>query len=90
MFGADLVVNESAVHAGAIILLKVNFQTFVLLYSTYSLYSVFLALSDLVGAKNLSDLKSSILLIILDALIKSPLNLLYFKVDKSSSFPLSV
>ena len=38
MFGADLVVNENVFHAGAILLLKVNF----LLYSTYNLYSAFL------------------------------------------------
>ena len=31
MFGADLVINESAFHAGAILLLKVNFLTSVLL-----------------------------------------------------------
>ena len=37
MFGADLVINESAFHAGAILLLKVNFLTFVLLYSMYNL-----------------------------------------------------
>ena len=49
MFGADLEVNESAFHAGAIILFKVKFLTFVLLYSTYNLYSAFLVISDLVG-----------------------------------------
>ena len=51
MFGADLVVNESTLHAGAVLSLKVNFLTFVLLYSTYNLYSAFLVMSDLVGAK---------------------------------------
>ena len=51
MFGADLVVNESAFHAGAIMLLNVNFLTFVLLYLMHSLYSVFLVMSDLVGVK---------------------------------------
>ena len=51
MFSADLVVNESAFHAGAILLIKVNFLTFVLLYSTYSLYSVFLVMSVLLGVK---------------------------------------
>ena len=45
MFGADLVVNESAFHADAILLLKVNFLTFVLLYSTYSFYSAFRVIS---------------------------------------------
>ena len=49
MFGADLVVNESAFHAGAILLLKVNFLTFILPYSAYNLYSVFLVMSDLVA-----------------------------------------
>ena len=52
MFSADLVVNESAFHAGAILLIKVNFLTFVLLYSMYSLYSVFLVVFDLVGVKS--------------------------------------
>ena len=42
IFGADLVNNESVFHAGAILLLKVNFLAFVLLYSTYNLYSAFL------------------------------------------------
>ena len=42
MFGADLEVNESAFHAGEILLLKVNFLTLVLLHSKYSSYSVFL------------------------------------------------
>ena len=51
MFGADLVIKKSAIHAGAILLLKVNFPTFVLLYSAYNLYSAFLVLSDLVGVK---------------------------------------
>ena len=51
MFGVDLVINESTLHAGAILLLKVNFLTFVLLYSTYSLYSVFLVMSVLLGVK---------------------------------------
>ena len=51
MFGADLVVNESTLHAGAVLSLKVNFLTFVLLYSTYNLYSAFLVMSDLVGAE---------------------------------------
>ena len=60
MFGADLVVNESTFHAGAILLLKVNFLTFVLLYSTYNLYSAFLVMSDLVGVKNVSNFTSSI------------------------------
>lgn len=32
MFSADLVVNKMAFHAGAILLLKKNFLTFVLLY----------------------------------------------------------
>ena len=82
MFGADLVVNESAFHAGAILMQKVNFLTFVLLYSTYDLYSVFLVMSDLVGVKNVSNFNSPIWLIILYTWIKSPLNLLYFKVGK--------
>ena len=51
MFGVDLVINESTLHAGAILLLKVNFLTFVLLYSTYNLYSAFLVMSNLVGVK---------------------------------------
>ena len=51
MFGADLVVNKSASHAGAILLLRVNFRPFVLLHSTYNFYSVFLIKSDLVGVK---------------------------------------
>ena len=55
MFGADSVVNKSAFHAGAILLLKVNFLTFVLLYSTYNLYSVFPFMSDLVGVQSLSN-----------------------------------
>ena len=58
MFCADLVVNESVFHAGAILLLKVNFLTFVLLYSMYNLYSAFLIMSDLVGVKKLSNFKS--------------------------------
>ena len=33
MFGADLIINESAFYAFAILLLKVNFLTLVLLYS---------------------------------------------------------
>ena len=56
--GADLVVSESAFHAGAILVLRVNFLTFVLLYSTYNLYSAFLVMSDLVGVKNLANFKS--------------------------------
>ena len=51
MFDADLVINKSAIHAGAILLLMANFLTFVLLYSTYNLYSAFLVMSDLVGVK---------------------------------------
>ena len=46
MFGAHLVVNESALLAGAILLLWVNFLIFLLLYATYSLYSVFLVTSE--------------------------------------------
>ena len=59
MFGADLVVNENVFHAGAILLLKVNFLTFVLLYSTYNLYSTFLVMSDFVAVKtkNVSNFK---------------------------------
>ena len=53
MFGADYVVNDSAFHAGAILLLKVNLLAFVWLYSTYNLYSAFLAMSDLVGVKEM-------------------------------------
>ena len=60
MFGADLVVNECAFHAGAILLLRVNFLTVVLLYSTHNLYSVFLIMSDLVGVKNIPTFQSSI------------------------------
>ena len=60
MFDSDLVVNEGAFQAGAILLLKVNLLTFVLLYSAYNLYSAFLFMSDLVGVKNLSNFKSSI------------------------------
>ena len=60
MFGVDLIVNESACHAGAFLLLRVNFLIFVLLYSAYNLYSAFLFMSDLVGVKNLSNFKSSI------------------------------
>ena len=60
MFGAALVVNESAFHAGAILLLEVNFLSFTLLYSTYNLYSVFLFMSDFVRVKNVSNFKSPI------------------------------
>ena len=60
MFGADVVVNESAFHAGAVLLLKVNFLTFVLLYSTYKLYSAFLVMSNLVGVKTVPTYKPSI------------------------------
>ena len=60
MFEADVVVNGSAFHAGAVLLLKVNFLTFVLLYSTYNLYSAFLLMSDLVRVKNISNFKLSI------------------------------
>ena len=48
-FGADLVVNGSAFHAGGTLQLNANFLTFVLLHSTYSTYSAFLVMSDLVG-----------------------------------------
>ena len=89
MFGADLGINESAFHASAILLLKVNFVTFVLLYSTYNLHFAFLVMYNLAGAENVSTFKSSILLIILYTWIKSPLNLLYFKVGKSSFSSLS-
>ena len=54
MFGVDLLVNESACHAGAFLLLRVNFLIFVLLYSAYNLCSAFLIMSDLVGTKNVS------------------------------------
>ena len=87
MFGADLVVNESAFHTGSILLLKVNFVTSVLLYSMYDLCSEFLVMSDLVGATTTtkkSNFKSSISLIILYIWIKSSLNLLQFKENKSS------
>ena len=57
MFGDDLVVIESAFHAGAILLLKVNCLTFVLLYSTYNLYSAFLVMSDLAGVINKKKIK---------------------------------
>ena len=43
MFGIDLIVNESAFHAGEIT--KCELLTFVLLYSTYSLCSAFLVMS---------------------------------------------
>ena len=52
MFGADLVINKNAFHAGEILsFLKVNFLTFVLLYSTYNFYPAFLVMSDVVGVK---------------------------------------
>ena len=54
MFGADLVVNESAFHTGSILLLKVNFVTFVLLYSMYDLCSEFLVMSDSVSYTHLT------------------------------------
>ena len=60
MFGADLVVNDPTAKG----------ETFVLLYSTYNLYSVFLVVSDLVGVKNVSNLKSSIWSILLYTWIK--------------------
>ena len=60
MFGADLVVNKSAFHAGAMLLLKVNFLTVVLLYLTHNLYSAFLATSNFVGANKFSNFESSI------------------------------
>ena len=63
--GADLVINESAIHADAILLPEVNFLTFVLLRSTYNLCSAFLVMSKLAGVKNVSTFKSSIRLIIL-------------------------
>ena len=52
MFGADLLINESAFHAGVILLFKVNFLTFVLLYSICNLYYAFLVMSNLVGVEN--------------------------------------
>ena len=51
MSSNDLLLNESAFHAGAILMQKVNFLTFVLLYSRYNLYSVFLVLSNFLGVK---------------------------------------
>ena len=51
IFGAVLVVNESAFHAGAILLLNVNFLTLVLFNSIYNLKSVFVVMSDLVKKK---------------------------------------
>ena len=56
MFRVDLAINESAFHAGAIVLPKVNFLTFVLLYSTYNLYSAFLVMSDLAGVKKMCQI----------------------------------
>ena len=58
MFGAGLVVKERSIHAGAMLLLKMNFLTLGLLYLTYDLFSAFFMLfffsffifqSDLVG-----------------------------------------
>ena len=82
MLGADLIVNESAFHAGALLLLKVNFLPFVLQYSMHNLSSAFL-MFNLFGVKSVSNFKYSIWLIIW---IMSPVNHLYFKVGKSSSF----
>ena len=93
MFGANLVINESAFHADVILLLKVNFLTFVLLSSTHNLYSAFLVMSSFTSTndvKIVSNFKTSIWLIILHAWIKSLLNFLYYKVGKSSFFSLSV
>ena len=53
MFGADLVINESAFHADAILMLKGNFLTFVLC-------SAFLVMSNLVGVKTVPTYKPSI------------------------------